>query len=220
MKEFPFDPYDFFGYIATGLLVLFACQLLIGTPTVTGIEHKPFDAVVLLIAAYVVGQVVDTPAKAFIEDLLTRRLLGSPTDNLMATKPPRLRSLLFPGYYIPLQDNIQDSIRKKATAEGLSEPKGEKLFLHIRFRDYITSNDKLAARLSIFLNRYAFNRTLCFASLAAGIAILVTRPFNASDDVTRYGMFAIALAIALFYRYLKFYRQYSYELFNTCQGRQ
>ena len=41
MKEFPFDPYDFFGYIATGLLVLFACQLLIGTPTVTGIEHKP-----------------------------------------------------------------------------------------------------------------------------------------------------------------------------------
>jgi hypothetical protein len=66
MDKIPFDPYDFFGYLASGLLVLVAMQLVLGFPQVLGRELRFLDSALLLLTVYVAGQIVATPAKAIL----------------------------------------------------------------------------------------------------------------------------------------------------------
>lgn len=218
MKDFPFDPYDFFGYLATGLLILFGLQQVIGIPEIAGRDLKTLDLAVVALAAYVAGQITATPAKSFLEDFLARRLLRSPSVNLMQVRRSGFW-FLFPEYFSPLPATVQHKILAKASAEGLTQTTGEDLFLHIRFRDSIRGDDKLIVRLGGFLNKYGFSRNLSFACLTAAAAILIVKPFNTDDPIVRYAMLGVATGVLLFYRFLKFYRQYSYELFNAYAGK-
>lgn len=218
MKDFPFDPYDFFGYLATGLLILVGLEHAIGVPEIIGKDLKPLELSVVVLASYIVGQMTATPAKALLEDFLVAALLKKPSVNLMRAKKSGLR-FFFPDYFHPLPADIRDRILARARTEGLTDLGGEALFLHIRFRDYVRTDSSLMSRLGIFLNKYGFNRNLCFALLAFGAATLSTTPFDTGSETTRYALLAVAGGVALFYRYLKFLRQYSYELFNSYAGR-
>jgi hypothetical protein len=88
MKDFPFDPYDFFGYLATGLLILFGLQTITGVPEIAGRELKTLDLAIVLMAAYVVGQIAATPAKALLEDTIARKILygNSPAEAVLDTR--------------------------------------------------------------------------------------------------------------------------------------
>jgi hypothetical protein len=220
MKEFSFDPYDFFGYLAAGFVILFGLELTVGVPRLIGQDLKTLDLTLVTIAAYVAGQLAATPAKAILESVIVNRLLESPAVNLIrsSTKQPYLR-FLFPDYFSPLPPNVQERILERTKTEGLAVQSGEALFLHIRFRDYIRNDTALMARLNSFLNKYGFNRNLSFVSLGFSAAILIITPFDLQTDTTRYAILAAIIALLLFYRYLKFFRQYTYELFNSYAGK-
>lgn len=223
MKELPFDPYDFFGYLAAGIVVLVGLELTIGVPHVLRREFGAFDLVVIGLLTYVIGQMVATPAQWILEDLIVSCLLKRPVENLLRPKEsrrPLLHRLVFPGYYSPLPESVQKRVISKAVAEGLSEASAdESLFLHVRFRDYIRQDEALMARLGAFLNKYGFNRNLSFVAFLFGIAVMLSNPFDLSTDVTRYALLSLGAGVLLFYRYIKFFRQYSYELFNAYAGR-
>ncbi len=217
MDRFPFDPYDFFGYLASGLLIVVGMDLVLGFPNVLGRELKAFDTAVLIIAIYIAGQLVATPAKALLEDGIVDKILGRPNVNLFRAKKPRIRGLLFPGFYKPLPSAIRVRVHANATQEGASAS-GESLFLHVRFHPQIRKDEQLMARLTGFLNKYGFARNLGFTCLVVGIALLAKQrigPVPGTADIARYGWTALVVGILLFYRYLKFFRQYSYEMFNT-----
>ncbi len=76
MKELPFDPYDsFFGYIASGLVLVIVAQLTLGFPKVIGIpELKPFDIAVTILSVYIAGQIIAGPAKCFFEDFFVHKI--------------------------------------------------------------------------------------------------------------------------------------------------
>ncbi len=220
MKEFPFDPYDFFGYLVSGLIILFSLEMTIGVPRLLGQDLKPLDLVFVTLAAYICGQLAANPAQWFLEDLVVRRLLGLPSVNLMRHRASRSQlRRLFPGYFEHLPEAIQERVLANARSEGLANPNGEDLFLHIRFRDYIRNDAALMGRLQSFLNKYGFSRNLCFVALLFSVCVLIVNPFELSSDMTRYGLLSVAAAILLFFRYLKFFRQYSYELFNSYAGK-
>jgi len=219
VKDLPFDPYDFFGYLASGLLVLFGLEFVFGVPTISGQDLQTLDLVVVLLAAYVAGQLIATPARAVLEVALVEKLLGPPSVVLMATKPKLIWRFVFPGYFQPLPNSVRTKIIDKARAEGLADCEGESLFLHIRFRDYMTTDSTLSLRLSSFLNKYGFSRNLAFSSFLFGLATTISAPPDLGDAKLRYGLMGIAAGLLLFYRYLKFFRQYTYELFNTYAGR-
>ena len=40
MKEFPFDPYDFFGYLASGYIIIVGLEILFGVPHISGSGSK------------------------------------------------------------------------------------------------------------------------------------------------------------------------------------
>lgn len=219
MKTFPFDLYDIFGYLACGLLAVMGLEMTLGVPKVIGQTFTPVGLVALTIGAYVAGQLIDTPAKLILEKLFIKKILHSPSANLMIGSAQHRLSCILPGYYEPLPNAIQEKIIGKTKSEGLESPNDELLFLHIRYRDYIRNDAPLMAKLQSFLNKYGFNRNLSFASLLFGIGVISVNGFDITTDQTKYAIMAIIASALLFIRYLKFFRQYTYELFNTYAGR-
>jgi hypothetical protein len=214
MSRIPFDPYDFFGYLSSGLLVVVGMDLVFGFPHVLGQDLKAVDAAVLVLAVYVAGQLVAAPAKAILEDGVIDKVLGRPTQNLLRTKKPWIRWLLFPGYYKPLPAEIRARILKKAEAEGIRDT-GEALFLHLRYHPQIVDDEKLMAKLDAFINKYGFARNLAFTSLLVGTSLLLKAWLSSESVNSNYAVTAFVGGVLLFYRYLKFFRQYAYEILNT-----
>ncbi len=118
MKELPFDPYDFFGYLASGLVCIVTAQLLFGFPKVIGADLKPFDMAVTILATYVAGQDNSWTFQLIYEDVLVHKILGSPTRNLLREHgQPHYRSV-FHGFYKPLPAVIRSKIHAKIKAMG------------------------------------------------------------------------------------------------------
>jgi len=212
----PFDPYDFFGYLASGLTIVVGMELVLCFPAVLGRELKAVELAGLVIAVYVAGQLVATPAKAVLEDGLVALILGRPSVNLFRERRPPIRGhLLFRGFYKPVSAATRKHVLERARKEGVAET-GEALFELVRFSAEVRDNDKLQARLSAFLNKYGFARNLAFASLTVGVALAVRAWWVHPDPaLAKYAVTALVAGAALVYRYLKFFRQYSYEMFNT-----
>ncbi len=212
----PFSPYDFFGYLASGFLVLFAMEFILGYPPLLGQTFTAVETVALIMAAYVAGQIVAMPSKAILEDLIVGRILSRPNVNLVREKRPVIRGLIFPGFYSRLPSGTRGKLLEKVKTEG-GAPTGEDLFLHIRFSPQVLQDAKLMERLNSFLNLYGFNRNLCFAGLVVGVSMCLVGRYShpARPELIHYGLTIGAAGVILFYRYLKFFRQYSYELFST-----
>ena len=75
MERIPFDPYDFFGYLASGLVVVVGMEKVLGFPQILGQDFKAVDFAVVILAVYVAGQLIAGPAKAILEDVVVRRIL-------------------------------------------------------------------------------------------------------------------------------------------------
>ncbi len=214
MNNLPFNAYDFFGYLISGLVVLVALQLSFGYPQLLGAEHTFFEQLVALLAAYIVGQVAATPSKALLEDLLVRRFLGVPSTTLLEDRSNSLWAILFPGYFKPLPSNVRQRAAEHAREEGCTGG-GEEIFLAARYSPATISNEVVMRRLDSFLNLYGFSRNLSFVFLLVGFIGTVTVAVSPEVDqrLWLYTTGCLVLGIGLFYRFLKFYRQYSYELF-------
>ncbi len=214
MKEFPFDPYDFFGYIASGILVVIGLEIVIGVPPVLKKDLNTFQLVALSIGVYIAGQIVASPAKWLLEDNIVKKILKAPSVNLMQGSQSVLR-YVFPGYFQSLPRGVVEDIKRKIFAVKNKDLQGESLFLHIRFSEHVRNDTVLMERLMVFLKKYGFARNLSFTCLLFGLGVLSFKGFRLDQDEAKYAYIVLVVGGLLFYRYLKFFRQYSYELFNT-----
>jgi hypothetical protein len=215
MDKLPFDAYDFFGYLASGLVLIVGMQFVLGFPSVVGRDLQPVEYALLILAVYVFGQIIATPSKALLEDIIVTRGLGAPNVNLMRDQAHWAGWIVFPNFCKPLPPPVRNRIESKIGDPAIS---GESLFLAIRFNPATLANEPLIKRLESFRDRYGFNRNLSFSCLVVGLALLIKGNIAMDAASLRYGWATMALAVLLFYRYLKFYRQYTYELFNTFAG--
>jgi hypothetical protein len=217
MDRIPFDPYDFFGYLASGLLIVVGMQLVLGFPLVLGQELKVVDSAFVLLAIYVAGQIIATPAKAFLEDLVVDKILRRPSVNLLRARRPPIRGILFPSFYKPLPGPIRRKLLERKTVEGI-EGTDESFFLQVRYKPELLENERLSRKLDSFISKYGFSRNLSFSSLVVGCALLWKAFSGHNPQTLKYSITALSASLLLFYRYLKFLRQYSYELFNAYVG--
>lgn len=214
MNRLPLQPYDFFGYLGSGLLVVVGMQFVLGFPEVIGHDFHFVEGAILFLGVYVAGQMMATPAKVVLEDIVVEKILGRPHTVLFEGKRPRIRGFLFPGYYKHLPESVQKAVISKSAPDG-KQLEGESLFLHVRYAPSIRDDERLISRLGNFLNQYGFNRNLAFTSIVIGSALVLKSHASADALLFQYGLTALIAGVVLFYRYLKFFRQYSYELFNT-----
>ena len=89
--------------------------------------------------------------------------------------------------------------------------KGEGLFLHAY--SIVGSNERVQSRLDSFLNQYGFARNVGFAFIASAFTLLVAHFYRHPPVLLRWPSLCAFAGVSLFYRYLKFFRQYSYEVF-------
>src|SRR5437899_1980137 len=155
MNRIPFNPYDFFGYLASGLTLIVGMNLTLGFPQILGKDFKIVEGALLILVVYVAGQLVASPSKALLEDGLIEKVLRRPSVNLFSECRPLVRGFLFPGFYKPLPRQRQEKILTRARSEGV-EGLGEDLFLHVRFHPDIRADETLMVRLNSFLNIYGF----------------------------------------------------------------
>lgn len=214
MNQLPFSVYDFFGYLAAGVVVLAGL-------TAAFVGDEPFQeppsllvGILLIITAYVTGHIVANLAGDLLERRLVRNHLGAPTDMLLGSRSAgRVASAILPGYSTPLPDAMQDQIRTLAGNRS-----GEALFFHCHA--VMKSDSAVQSRLQTFLNLYGFCRNMTLALLIAAICLaggLLIRTAETGPDVGP-GWWLGAAGLAAFgmlYRYLKFYRQYAVELFTS-----
>jgi hypothetical protein len=214
MNQLPFSVYDFFGYLASGVVVLAGL-------TTAFIGYEPLQrsptvlvGLLLIITAYVVGHMVGNIAGDLIERRLVRNHLHPPTDILFGSHTPgRLMNAVLPGYSTPLPSRVQDQVKELAGSRG-----GEALFFHCHA--VMKSDPVVQGRLDMFLNLYGFcrNMTVALSIAAACLAIgLGLDTAETGPDVPPgWWLAAAALgALGMLYRYLKFYRQYAVELFTS-----
>ena len=215
MKALPFDAYDFFGYVASGLVLVVVSQLTLGFPKVFGADLKPFDIAVTVLGVYIAGQITAGPAKAILEDLLIGKVLGSPSHNLLHPANRRLAKILFPGYYKPLPRGIREKFAARIAPTLTRSTGPEDVFLSVRYAPEVLASESLISKIDTFRDKYGFARNVSFSLLFAGACFAVFAYRKVDVKFIHFSLAALVAGVFLLYRFLKFYRQYSYELFNA-----
>lgn len=211
MDKIPFSVYDFFAYLSSGTVVVATADYIWNWGILDRKEVGPVLGVALVVVAYVTGQIVAHFSSALLEHTIVSRILRRPSIILLGG-PPRfvLLKWIFPNYFRTLPQHIQLRVREQMMQRDCSAA-GEGLFLHAY--SLVTKNDRLQSRLDTFRDQYGFARNMAFAFFVAAVALAAAHRFSGRPTSLRLALLAGLAAIALFYRYLKFFQQFSYELF-------
>lgn len=224
MSRIPFTVYDFLAYLSAGFIVLAAGDYAFDQGWLLRDDLGLVAGVFWAVAAYVTGHVMANLAGWVLETKILRDWLRSPEETLFGSRSPSSRRRrLFPGFYRPLPGETHTRVLGKARSKGISSSElaspDRGLFFHcfaVVKRDPITRE-----RLDTFLNLYGFCRNACFALLVATLVLLIGvgsspwRDSGTGDDVWWAIAAAPVAAVGLFYRYLKFFREYTIEVFRT-----
>lgn len=209
--KIPFSVYDFFGLLTAGFMILAAWDYATSSGAILNADLTVEMGLFWIVAAYIIGHVNASFSSAVFEKFAVSRLIGWPNQILLGERAPWLIRLLFPSYSKPLPSGVLTRIRATAEKRGV-EAKGEVFFHHAR--TLAKSHAQTWGKTETFLTQYGFCRNTSFALLVAAAIVLVNSPprGNALWPVAAIGS---VLGVCLFYRYLKFLRQYSYECFTA-----
>lgn len=217
MSRIPFGVYDFFGYLSSGFLVLAALDLVFTGGSVLKSDMQLLPGLFWLVVAYVTGHIVANISSLFLERLLVQRGLGRPYQVLLADRSHKKRARLFPGYSEPLPRATVDRVLEKSGQRaGITQP-GPGLFFHCFA--FVRGDEDARGRLDSFLSLYGFSRNVATASVIAVLVVAADLISMESVEVAlrsvefRWAVAAAVAAVGLLYRYLKFLRLYSVEVF-------
>ena len=211
MEKTPFSVYDFFAYLSSGSVIVVTADYIWNTRLLTQEKIGPVYGVALIILAYVLGHIVAHFSSWILEFGLAKRLLRSPSESLFGVKPRwTFLRWIFRAYHRELSKTTQDRINQQKAARHVAAT-GEGLFQHAY--PLVTAIDRYQTRLDDFRNQYGFARNMSFSFLVSAAAIGIAHLYGPNPVRLRWALLAALAGISLFFRYLKFFWQYSYELF-------
>ena len=210
MDKVPFSAYDFFAYLSSGAVLVTAGDYIWNLKLLSQREISSALAVVLIIVAYVIGQIVAQFSSLAFEQFIVHRVLKRPIALLLGGQARwKAFKWVFPNYHRPLPDNTQRRVHMQLSARQFPAD-GEALFLHVY--SIVAADGRLQSRLDGFRNQYGFARNMAFAFLLSAGAICTEHWYGEHAVALRWALLCAFAGLSLFYRYLKFFRQYSYEL--------
>jgi hypothetical protein len=217
----PFSAYDFFGYLANGFVILCATEYALFGTAIAERDWKVGAAIFYLVLAYIIGHIVANVSSYLLEHIVVRAWLKSPEETLFKAQQRTWRARFFPIFFQPFPERTQKRVLDAAKRHGFEEP-GRALFFHAHA---VAKQDKTTQeRLTSFLNLYGFCRNVSLGLLLAAVilvagALLDWGKSGIWSDVDNlkvaWAGAALVGAIGMFYRYLKFFRHYTIEVFNT-----
>jgi hypothetical protein len=211
MSQLPFNTYDVFAYLASGSVVVSAADYLFGAQWFLREDHSAIFTLVLVFEIYLMGHIIATFSAAIFETVVVGRFLGQPSTLLMSENQSKA-AWLFPLYYRPLPQVTRERIQQRLQENSFSG-QGEALFLHIFSK--VNNIEPTKRRLDEFRNLYGFSRNVSFAFLMVSIMLFIGPSNEQVSAPLGWAILALFASISMFYRYLKFLRQFSYEAFFT-----
>ena len=211
MNWIPFSIYDFFGYLASGFLLLAALDYAFNGGWVLNEDLGIVFGVFWVGVAYIAGHIVANLSSYLLEKKLVRRVLVSPEETLFQAKRTTGWPRIFPNFYEPFPGNLQQRILSRAREKaGIDEP-GRALFLHCH--SIVKRDEATQVRLNSFLNLYGFSRNISMAATLAFIVLLGDFVFGSvTDNEWVWLLAAMVAAVGMLYRYLKFFKHYTMEV--------
>jgi hypothetical protein len=126
----PFSVYDFFAYLASGAMIVTSVDYLFGEQLLLRPTLSPQQYVLLVIASYIVGQVVSHLSAVVLDHWLVKRVLGGSVGVLLASEYSRSPwARLFPQYFHGLKATTSARVIAKAERRGC-DLKGDELYDH------------------------------------------------------------------------------------------
>jgi len=213
LDKVPFSVYDFFAYLSSGSILLVTFDYVFGFGLLSQEKVAPLFAVFLVVLAYVSGHIAAHFSGALLENVVIVRVLKRPNAVLLGEPPRRGFAWMFKSYYRPLPAETIQRIEQQLEARGvkMAVDSREAIFLHAYA--VVTANAERQQRLDAFRNQYGFHRNMCFAFAVSAVAILAAHFMGYHPVRYRWAILSAVVSVTLFYRYLTFFRQFSYELF-------
>jgi len=218
LNKIPFIIYDFFGYLASGFLLLAATDYAFEWGWITK-EKLPIGIGFLaLLVAYILGHVVAHISSVVFEANFFRKVLGSPEDHLFSNSVETIWNRVFPSNFKPSPEETKKRILKKAKKARIIKP-GRALFLHCHT---IAKRDQAALeRLNVFLNLYGFSRNISMALLLVALILTIgaiwsggcSKLYHHSVVKLLAALGSVVMSYIMFLRYLKFFRHYTMDVF-------
>jgi hypothetical protein len=213
MGKLPFSVYDFFGYLASSFLLFAAVDHAFDGGRLLGDSPKFMLGLLWLVVAYIAGHLIAHVSSVLLEQGLVRRVLRSPEETLFQERPCSAWARLFPGFYRPFPKEIRERVLVKAHEQAGIAGAGRALFFHchtIAKRDQAT-----LGRLNSFLNLYGFCRNSTLALSVAAAVLIAGALFGGDFGKLWWAAAALVGSVGMFYRYLKFFKLYTEEVFRT-----
>ena len=220
---FPFTDYDFYGYLACGLVLLFTLDYLYGSGQY--IIHNDWtflQGALITAVAYITGQIVAIPSSLLLEDLLARKILRSPSTILMSNHQTCLeRWILCPiagRHYAPLPNGTRSKIFENAEKQtGLPRKDLEKNVEEFFLPAFTTARtvDDARERMDNFRNQYGFNRNMALSGFISAILLFHCAWYSSDHQIYNFAMLALILSFGMLTRFLKFYSSFSAEVLRT-----
>lgn len=208
MSKIPFTAYDFFGYLSSGSVVVATLGYMLGNESLFR-DITPPLTVAFLFLSYVTGHVVAHFSSLFLEEFFVNRMFKDPTRILMGESAPFYLNHIFRNYYMPLTRTTRERIQQQMESRGI-DASAESLFVHAR--SVVVQDDRTEENLGDFRNLYGFSRNMSFVFFFATILLVIGRYFADVPPSYWWSAASAFLGIAMFYRYLKFFRLYSWHV--------
>lgn len=213
-QKIPFTSYDFWAYLSSGFLLLFAIDQMMGTKLLIHESWTGVQGVIAVSVAYTAGHLVASASLWLYESLLVDKLLGHPCDILFGQpKAWALIRKLIPTYFEALPIELQKTALIKGSKFDINNP-GKALFwlAHTNGRN----SPETALRLDNFLNLYGFCRNTALVSLINSIVLYWSylQPEGPTEHLL-WARISLAVSLGMTLRYLKFYRHFTLELFTS-----
>jgi hypothetical protein len=177
----------------------------------SGLRISPDNAqlsfwILITIVAYILGHVLSSLSKWLFELIIANKLLAPPYVNLFAERKSRIMNVLFPEYFVAFPERIRQEILRSEHID-FHKPKSEQpRALYDEAYALVKTDKDSLSRLDTFLILYGFCRTISMTLLILAAALAIKGSILV-------GTVSFIISLIMFMRYLKFFRQYSYELF-------
>lgn len=211
MKDwFPFTDYDFYSYLACGLLFLFGLDFWSTGGQYFLHDDWTFIRGALIVAfSYVVGQVISIPSSIILEHGLARKLLRPPAVIMISSEQSGIEKFiefLVGRHYSPLPQNVIEKIFINAQQDtGLSKQQLEANIKEIFVVALKKSRDSQDTqnRINFFRNQYSLGRNIAFSSFV--LTILFFQKAIWGNLPACWGTLALVITLGMLLRFLKFY---------------